>query len=402
MRICFLVGSVDISGGTYVIFQHAAYLQANGQEVTIAVQNPFTEDMLAWHPLHRCLKILPFEEAQAAAFDLVIATWWKTALELHQFQGRKYGYFVQSIESRFYQQNEIPLRDLVESTYALPVAVVTESTWIQDFLRERYGKKAVLVKNGIRKDLYRPDGVLAESKLKAGRLRVLVEGPFGVFFKNTGRTLNIVRQAQPDEIWLLTSTPVNWLPGVDRIFSRVPITKVPEIYRACDVLVKLSYVEGMFGPPLEMFHCGGTAITYNVTGHDEYIVHEVNALVAEAGDEAQVVKFLQDLKKNPRTLQQLKSSAMATAESWPDWNRSSEDFLRWVQEVCGSQDEPDRERIEAMNAQAWKKYIHEESERVRLNPWVKIKYRLQTWFDRLPPRIRGRLFWLSLVSECYL
>ena len=53
------------------------------------------------------------------------------------------------------------------------------------------------------------------------------------------------------------------------------------IYRSCDVIVKLSYVEGMFGPPLEMFHCGGTSIVYDVTGHDEYIVHGKNGLVAK-------------------------------------------------------------------------------------------------------------------------
>jgi hypothetical protein len=40
----------------------------------------------------------------------------------------------------------------------------------------------------------------------------------------------------------------------------------PLVYRSCDILGKLSYVEGMFGPPLEMFHCGWTAIVYNVTG----------------------------------------------------------------------------------------------------------------------------------------
>jgi hypothetical protein len=53
------------------------------------------------------------------------------------------------------------------------------------------------------------------------------------------------------------------------------------VYRSCDDILKLSLVESMFGPPLEMFHCGGTAIVYNVTGHDEYIVHGRNALVAE-------------------------------------------------------------------------------------------------------------------------
>lgn len=73
--------------------------------------------------------------------------------------------------------------------------------------------------------------------------------------------------------------------------------KQPEIYRSCDVIVKLSYIEGMFGPPLEMFHCGGTAIVYDVTGHDEYIVHEKNALVVKTDDDKQVINYIKWIKK---------------------------------------------------------------------------------------------------------
>ena len=39
-------------------------------------------------------------------FDLVFATWWKTALELHRINAYQYAYFVQSIESRFYPESE--------------------------------------------------------------------------------------------------------------------------------------------------------------------------------------------------------------------------------------------------------------------------------------------------------
>ena len=47
-----------------------------------------------------------------------------------------------------------------------------------------------------------------------------------------------------------------------------------EIYNQCDVLLKMSKVEGVFGPPLEMMACGGTCVVGNVSGYDEYCVHE--------------------------------------------------------------------------------------------------------------------------------
>lgn len=84
-KICFLVGAVALSGGTYVIFQHAIFLQEQGYDVTLAVQEPFHAATLAWHDKGRQLRCVPFDKAKDETYDLVIATWWKTALELATF-----------------------------------------------------------------------------------------------------------------------------------------------------------------------------------------------------------------------------------------------------------------------------------------------------------------------------
>jgi hypothetical protein len=401
MRVCFLVGSADISGGSYVIFQHAAYMKAVGHEVVVAVQNQFDSDTLAWHPSAGTFLVVPFATALTETFDLVIATWWKTALELHRFRAERYGYFVQSIESRFYSESEQPLRRLVDSTYALPVAFVTEARWIRDHLWTHHGKAAALVRNGIRKDLFTPDGSSAAPPLGGGRLRVLVEGPFGVWFKNTGRTLNIARRAQPGELWLLTASDVGRMPGIDRVFSRVPITMAPEVYRACDVIVKLSYVEGMFGPPLEMFHCGGTAIVYDVSGYDEYIEHNHNALVASRGREADVVGLLQQLKKDADLLAQLKAGARQTALAWPSWDASSAKFVQWAMTVVQGAGGSQRSQVEAMNATAWNTYLREEQVWLRRRPWIRIRHRIDAALDRIPRGLAKGLRRARYVAECY-
>lgn len=401
MRICFLVGSVDISGGTYVIFQHADYARLMGHDVTIAVQNPFGERTFAWHPAARQLRVVPFGAAEREPYDLVIATWWRTALELHRFNGVRYAYFVQSIESRFYPVDEKPVRALVESTYALPVSFVTEATWIQEYLRTTHGQEAALVRNGIRKDLYTADGKrLAACPPKEG-LRVLVEGPFGVFFKNTGRAIRLAKRGQRDDIWLLTSSDISWLPGVHRVFSRVEISRVPEIYRSCDVLLKLSYVEGMFGPPLEMFHCGGTAIVYDVTGHDEYIVHGRNALVAKRGDENQVLGFLDLLRTKPAVLAELKFGALKTAAAWPDWRTSSSAFLSWA-ESTSTHPTVRSQDLETHNAQAWATYAAHERARLGKSPWILFNRTLHSIVNRMPRPIAKWIRTFRYLGDCYL
>jgi O-antigen biosynthesis protein len=394
MRICFLVGSVDISGGTYVIFQHAAFLRAVGHEVVLAVQQPFTKATSTWHPGAGSLQMVPFDAA-TDNYDWVIATWWKTALELHRFKAKNYAYFVQSIESRFYPETEGPLKRLVDSTYDLPVAYVTEAHWILEHLRKYHGQSATLVRNGIRKDLYVPLGLHTELRPN-GKLRILVEGPFDVFFKNTGKALNIAKRSQAGEVWLLTHSPVSKLPGVNRVFSRLPITAVPDIYRSCDVLLKLSYVEGMFGPPLEMFHCGGTAITYNVTGHDEYIVHNNNALVAERDDDIRVIRYLHMLQRDPELLARLKYHALVTADNWPDWDESSSAFFQWTETATSN---CDAGALATQIKAAWDAYVPDENARLAN---VRTPSRALSKFRSIGRQlVPEKLQWLKYLPEYY-
>ena len=326
MRLAFIVGSVQISGGNYVVVQHAMHAVACGHKVTIVtMQRPNAPDM-AWHPGLAQIQLVHIDDVGGQRFDLAMATWWKTALELHRLDARQYAYFVQSIESRFFDESQASHRRLVDRTYELRLPGITEATWIQQYLAQTYGSEYHLARNGVRKDLYGAEGPCHAPPVP-GKLRVLVEGPMGVPIKNTARTVRMARRAKVGETWLLTSTALSWYPGIDRLHSRIPIHEVAAVYRSCDVIVKLSLVEGMFGPPLEMFHCGGTAIVYDVSGFDEYIRHGKNALVSKMHDEAAVVRNLKQLRDDPGLLARLKAGARETAVAWPGWSESSALFL---------------------------------------------------------------------------
>lgn len=339
MKILFILGSLAISGGHYVVLQHAEHARAAGHEVTLAVLYGDSHAPPAWHPSLATLKLVHVgdsREVGSELFDIAIATYWRTALELHRFNARQYVYFVQSIESRFYDESQVRMRALVERTYGLGLPGITEATWIQGHLEHHYGSAYLLAHNGIRKASYSEEGAAHAPRIP-GAMRVLVEGPFGSFIKNTARTVRVAARSRANETWLLTSSDVSWYPQVKRVFSRVPIDRVAEVYRSCDVVVKLSFVEGMFGPPLEMFHCGGTAVVYDVSGHDEYIVHGSNALVAPMHDEAAVVTHLNRLCDDPQLLAQLKEGARATAAAWPDWPEASDRFLMHVEALLAGE-----------------------------------------------------------------
>jgi len=341
MTIVFQVGSVNISGGTYVIFEHATRIKKLGHDVYILTEEKVIENDIKWHTDAHVLKYITYEEIENYKFDIAISTWWKTVFLLHLVTADRYIYFVQSIESKFYPESEKALRQLVESTYTLNLPIVTEATWIKEYLEEYYFSNVQLVHNGIRKDLYSKSVKSIEPKLKNG-LRVLVEGPLGIPFKNVEKTIELCSKSDANEVWLLTSSPISKYENIDKVFSQVPINKVASIYRSCDVVVKLSYVEGMFGPPLEMFHCGGTAIVYDVTGHDEYIVDNVNAFVIKCDDEESVIEAINKLSIDKDLLTKLKKNAAKTADAWIDWDTSTKLFLKSLEDVMQSDNKINR------------------------------------------------------------
>ncbi|VVQ16118.1 glycosyltransferase [Pseudomonas fluorescens] len=401
MEVCFVVGSMAISGGTYVIIQHASYLRERGHSVTLAVQEPFTADTLAWHDEAPKLRCLPIDDAKKESFDLVIATWWKTVFELCNFDARRYGYFVQSIESRFYPESERPLRALVDSTYDFPIQYVTEATWIQQHLDQRFKQSAGLVRNGVRKDVYSPQGALIEERTVKQQPRVLVEGHFGVSFKNTALGIRLAREAGAKDIWLLTGSPVKWIPGVSRVFSRVPMVKTAEIYRSCDILIKLSTVEGMFGPPLELFHCGGTAIVFDVSGHDEYIVDGRNAIVAKTGNVDVVVQSLKRLLSDREELSRLQGEALRTAEAWPSWPDASALFEAWV-EKCMDGPAVDKAQLLALTTKVFDDYSIAEKDRLNNNPGIIRRHKLSALAAKFPASLKLMIKRAEAVGEVVL
>jgi glycosyltransferase involved in cell wall biosynthesis len=227
--------------------------------------------------------------------------------------------------------------------------VITEARWIKEYLESRFAAEVALAPNGVRKDIYCLEGRRKSPRVD-GKLRVLVEGALGVFFKNVDKAIELAKKSNADEVWLLTPTPsVSQYEGVDRVFSAVTIQETAEIYRACDVLLKLSYVEGMFGPPLEMFHCGGTSIVYDVTGHDEYIENDLNALVVQTDDEIGVINALNKLKSDRGLLKRLCEGGVLTARNWPAWNDASPIFLSALEQIV---DRPQVNLVQSLRLQA--------------------------------------------------
>jgi glycosyltransferase involved in cell wall biosynthesis len=199
--------------------------------------------------------------------------------------------------------------------------------WLQGWLRDNFGKSADYVPNAVSEKLFYPDKPL---KPKGKRLRVLLEGPIDVPFKGMQDAFAAVKGLDC-EVWCVSSLgrpKLGW--KCDRFFHRVPFGEMRRIYSSCDVLLKMSRVEGFGLPPLEMMACGGAVVAGKVTGYDEYIVDGHNALVVEQGDVAEARGCLQRLIDDRDLLEELKARGRETAAKWR-WEHSAEALCQVLQ-----------------------------------------------------------------------
>jgi O-antigen biosynthesis protein len=324
VKVAFLVNDLQLSGGIGVVVRHARGLAADhGFDVSLVLVRDW--DLPHWSGYDDLphLHVISLEEARDRRFDVAVATWWETTFSLFTVPAKRYAYFVQSLEDRFYEPEHAE-RVGAALTLNLPVAFITEARWIRRTLSElRPDAPCHLVRNGIDKDVFAsPERVEPNTK---GPLRILIEGDPTVWFKgvkDAATAATAVRE--PRRVTVVTGRPEALEVAVDRVVTHVPHREMADLYADSDVVLKLSRVEGMFGPPLEGFHMGATCVTTEVTGHDEYIEHGRNALLVDWDDRTGTTRQLELLAKDRRLLHELRCNALATAHGWPDWSQATQ------------------------------------------------------------------------------
>jgi glycosyltransferase involved in cell wall biosynthesis len=325
VRVAFLVNDLQLSGGVGVVIQHARRLSMRpGWDVTLVLAR--AEEGASWHGYEHLphLHVRTREEALDERYDVALATWWETAFTLFELHAERHAYFVQSLEDRFYQADQAE-RVGAALTLDLPVTFITEARWIADTLaRLRPDAPCYLVRNGIDKEVFTP---LEQPPAPSEEpLRVLIEGSPTSWFKGVpDAIIAAAAMREPRHVTVVTAQreALGGLPA-DEVVGPLSHREMAERYTRSDVVLKLSSVEGMFGPPLEGFHRGATCVVTPVTGHEEYVEHGWNGLLTEWDDPRGTARQLDLLARDRELLHFLRLNALETARAWPSWDQASE------------------------------------------------------------------------------
>lgn len=336
MNVAFVLPKIQLAGGVYIVLEHARRLaRDHGFDVSVVL----TRDLDVHHPFPSVdhLDCIGVEEAASRTFDIALATWWDTVYALPSLDARRYGQFVQNLEDRFYGHWETGARLRAAGPQMLPLSFVTTSNWLAAQLRAiQPGAPCFTVRSGIDKDVFRiTDPRFAPSDEP---LRIVVEGPPEVWFKGVPEAVAAVKMMrEPRELTLVTgefSATKETAAVADHVVDRLMHEEMAELLARSHVLLKLSRVEGMAGPPLEAFHMGATSVLTPVTGHDEYAVHGWNCALVGFDDVRGTARTLDLLARDRDHLHVLRQNAVATARAWPDWATSTGELATVLQEIA--------------------------------------------------------------------
>ena len=319
MRVAFVVNDLQMSGGVGVVVEHARQLAGrHGFEVDLVLARDQEEP--SWRfPGLGDVPVHGMDRARSGDYDVAVATWWETVGPALELPAGRHAYFVQSLEDRFYRPHEAQ-RLAAALTHDIPLHVITEARWIAETLEALApARRCLLVRNGIAKDVFASPA--APPVRGEEPLRILVEGDPEVWFKGVPEALAATRSMSAPHVVTAVTPRGRALDGVDVALGPLSQRELAATYGEADVVLKLSRVEGMSGPPLEGFHMGATCVITGVTGHEEYVVHGENGLVVDWDDVRGAARALDLLARDHALLHRLRWGALATAKGWPSWEQ---------------------------------------------------------------------------------
>ncbi len=345
MRVTFVCGASDLSGGSRVISIYADHLHRRGHTVTI-VSRPrrrFTpvEKLKAWlrgrpvpknaktwsshydhlnGPTHRRIdRYRPVTAADVPDADVVVATWWETAEWVAAYpaaKGKK-AYFLQHYEAHDGQPT-----GRVDATWRLPMHKVIIARWLVDMARERFqDTDASYVPNAVDVDQFRAPPRGEQAVPTVGVMYSIVP------FKGCDVSLKAFELAKEKVPALKLVSfgnrpPTAALPlppGTDHTVQPAQ-DAIRDIYARCDVWLFGSRSEGFGLPLLEAMACR-TPVIATPTGAAPELVEPGGGVLVPMEDPRAMAREIERVVSLPADeWRRMSDAAHATATryTWED------------------------------------------------------------------------------------
>jgi glycosyltransferase involved in cell wall biosynthesis len=248
--------------------------------------------------------------------DINVATWFPTSFAVYRSGKGIPFYFLQDYEEQL-GGNRYLINMFKESLY-LPMNIITGSQWLKDWVKQNYGKDAIVSGYGIDHDVFYPRPKILDN---IGGVKVM--GIFrGLKYKGDEDLINALSIASEKipNITLVMIGNKNTLLKIVReknirfnyvFFENPTDDKMAQLYSSVDLFVFASHVEGFGLPPLEAMACGTPVVTTDCLGVRDFVIDSENAILVPPKNPKAladgIIKILTDEKLREKGLETAKN-----------------------------------------------------------------------------------------------
>lgn len=344
MKINFLLPNPKLNGGNRIVMGYASELAKRGHDVVVYAhqRRPLRRvaaNMLnrtpSWMPEFsaRLVRVPEYHERYIPDADILVTTAYTTMLAAENFPKTRgeHFHFIQHDEGLYHGDP-----DGVSRAYKLPATTIVVSTWLKEFIKEKYTVDSHLLLNPISHSQFFPVPRIQNSDA----IRILMLH-HTYEWKGIQEGIAMIRDLQRHHPKLrLVMFGVRSASGeaidCDEYHHNPHQEKLREIYSSADIFLCPSWDEGFGLPSLEAMACGAALVTYDNGGSRDFAIHEKTALVAPRRQKKRLQEELERLVSDSKLRARLSDAGMSVAKAWPDWPEQTIRLEKVFQDVLSA------------------------------------------------------------------
>lgn len=375
MKISYLLGGLDSTGGSLVLYNFMDTLTKNGHEVYVILPNAQIKwNVGIWREIinnkntgnkkygqahlnnligffgakNKNIKNLnyfyglkKFTEGLIKNWvhsDVTIATYCLTAYAAFYLSDKTVPlYHMQSFEELFFKDKTQRL--IARNTYKLPLIKVSNSKWLQNIILKKFNDESILINPGIDLTIFRAHKNI-ENKYKTKKEWLIVsyfnETPMKGFY-DAVKAVKLARNHLQNE-----GINIKW-----KVFGLKPPSKtydtqveyvgkifgddLAKLYSQADIVLMPSWYESFPLPPIEAMACGSLIITTRY-GTEDYVFNNENGLVCLPRKPEEMAQNIIYAIKNPDESLKMVKEALSTVRAY-SWEERTDIFEKILEEA---------------------------------------------------------------------